>query len=151
MSDCIPWEFEEESQINWLEQLRIKYKNRRAEILPKDQWQPLIDLWMCDHPDPDSWFRLHVKPGVNADLYRKAMRRKGFMFTEVENKHHDTPIYLETPSSGLNVDQYAMLETIGDLENRNGVLYYRNIPAPVVDLLYEEVFEERLAYPERFA
>ena len=151
MNDYIPWEFnEEQSEQNWFDQLRDKYKDRRAQILPKEQWQPLIETWRYEHPDPDYWFRLHVKPDANAGLYRKAMKRQGFAFTEVENKHYDTPIYLETPLSGLDADQYAMLEMIRDLENRNGILYYRNIPAPVVDLLYEEVFEERLVYPERF-
>lgn len=155
LSDYIPWEFnaepiEDAYEKDWFDQLRIKYKTKRAQILPRDQWQPLIEKWLIEYPDPDTWFKLHVKPGTDVELYRAAMKRKGFIFTEIQNKNCKTPVYLETPLSGLDVDQDAMLDTIRDLENRKGILYYRNIPAPVIDLLYEEVFEERLVYPERF-
>lgn len=158
MSDYKPWEFDAEIPMDedacgedWFNQLRTKYRTYRAQILPEDQWQPLIDKWLEEYPDPNTWFKLHVKPDANADLYRAALKRKGFAFEEILNEYYDTPIYLETPLSGLNVDQGALLDVVGDMENRNGVLYYRNVPAPVIDLLYEEVFEEHLVYPERFS
>lgn len=157
LSDYLPWEFDAEVPMDedaygedWFDTLRTKYKTRRAQILPEKEWQPLLDKWLEEYPDPDSWFVLHVKPDTNADLYRAALRAKGFFWSEVENQYYDTPIYLETPLNGLDVDQSAMLDTIRDMENRNGILYYRNVPAPVVDRLYEEVFEEHLVYPERF-
>lgn len=157
LSDYLPWEFFDEPTTNehlledeWFNELKTKYKEHRAEILPKNKWQPLIDEWMQKHKNPNTWFVLHVKTNVNADLYRAALKSKGFVWKEVENKYCDTPIYLETPSSGLNVDQSAILQTVRDMENRDGMLYYRNIPAPVIDQLYKEVFEERLVYPERF-
>ena len=157
MNDYKPWEFDAEVPMDedmcekdWFDTLRTKYKTQRTQLLPEDQWQPLIDKWLQEYPDPDTWFVLHVKPNANADLYRTALKRKGFTFREVENQYQETPIYLETPLSGLDVDQDVLLETIGDMENRNSILYYRNIPAPVIDLLYEEVFEEHLVYPERF-
>ena len=157
LNDYKPWEFdtetsteENQSEENWFNILKSKYKNYRAQILPENQWQPLIDEWLVNNSDPNLWFTLHIKPYTNADLYRAALKHKGFVFKEVENEYYDTPIYLETPLSGLNVDQGMLLDGVIDMENRNGVLYYRNIPAPVVDLLYEEVLEEHLVYPERF-
>ncbi len=151
LSDYIPWEFEENSCFEpSFEELKEKYKTHRAQILPQEQWGPLVDEWLKEHFDPDSWFILHVTPCANADLYRAALKQKGFAFKEINNKNCDTPIYLETPVAGLNVDQTSLIETVRDMENREGVLYYRNIPAPIVDLLYKEVFEERLVYPERF-
>lgn len=150
MDDFAPWEFDEDPTMQWFDQLKTKYKDHRAQILPEEQWQPLIDKWRQDNPDERFWFRLHVKKNESAALYEKAMKNKGFEYTKVENKHYETPIYLETPVAGLNVDQHEMLSAIKEMENRDGVLYYRNIPAPVVDLLYKEVFEERLVYPERF-
>ena len=151
MSDYVPWEFEENTYSEpSFEQLREKYKTHRAEILPKELWAPLIDEWICDNPDPNMWFVLHVNRSTNAEIYRAALRRNGFTFREIENTNYETPVYLETPVSGLNVDQSSLIETVRDMKNINGVLYYRNIPAPVIDLLYKEVFEERLAYPERF-
>ena len=152
MSDYTPWEFEEvEHSELFFETLREKYKTKRAQILPEEQWDPLIKEWLNSYPDPNTWFTLHVKSGVDADLYRAALKSREFTWHEVENQYHETPIYLETPVCGLDVDQSTLIETVKDMENKNGVLYYRNIPAPVVDLLYEEVFEERLAYPERFS
>lgn len=152
--DYKPWEFESEDVPEfgneWFNQLKEKYKTQRAAILPKNKWQPLIDKWLQDYPDPNMWFVLHVKKTENADLYRAALKRKGFTFREVDNKYYDTPIYLETPLNGLNVDQNDLLDVVSNMENRGGVLYYRNIPAPVIDLLYKEVFEEHLVYPERF-
>ena len=157
LSNYLPWEFDAEVPMDedaygedWFDTLRAKYKTHRAQILPEKEWQPLLDKWLKEYPDPDSWFVLHVRPDTNADLYRAALRVKGFSWSEVENLYYDTPIYLETPLNGLDVDQSAMLDTIRDMENRNGMLYYRNIPAPIVDRLCEEVFEERLVYPERF-
>ena len=157
MSDYNPWEFDSEVPMDedaydkdWFDSLKTKYKSHRAQILSEDKWQPLIDKWLQEYPNPNTWFKLHVKPEADIDLYRAAMKEKGFTFTEVENKYQETPIYLETPLSGLDVDEEVLLDTIRDMENKDGVLYYRNIPAPVVDLLYEEVFEEHLVYPERF-
>lgn len=157
MDDYKPWEFDAEiwtdedaCEEDWFNTLKAKYKTARAQILPKDQWQPLIDKWLEEYPNPDAWFILHVKPDTNADLYRAALKAKGFTWQEVENKYYETPIYLETPLSGLDVDQGALLDVVGEMEDRDGVLYYRNVPAPVIDRLYEEVFEEHLVYPERF-
>ena len=150
MSAYVPWEFEENTfDENLFDQLKEKYKTQRAHILSRDKWQPLIDKWLYDYPNPDMWFILHVKPNVDAEIYRAALKQKGFTFRETDSIN-DAPIYLETPLRGLIVDQSSLLETVRDMENRDGVLYYRNIPAPVVDLLYQEVFEERLVYPERF-
>lgn len=157
MNDYKPWEFDAEIPTNedaceedWFNTLKTKYETRRAQILPKEDWQPLIDKWIEEYPDPDIWFTLHVRPDANIDLYRAALKAKHFVWHEVENRYADTPVYLETPLSGLNVDQGTLLDTVRDLENKDGVLYYRNIPAPVIDRLYEEVFEEHLVYPERF-
>lgn len=150
LDDFTPWESEEDFSDQWFEQLRIKYKDHRAQILPENLWQPLIDRWKQENPDARLWFKLHVRKNENAILYKKVMKSKGFEFTEIENKRYETPIYLETPVAGLNVDQTEMISTVKDMENRDGVLYYRNIPAPIIDLLYKEVFEERLVYPERF-
>lgn len=148
----IPWEFKENDfEEDIFEKLKEKYKNRRACILPKNQWKPLIDKWLADYPNPNMWFVLHVKPATNADIYRAALKHKGFSFRETENVNYETPVYLETPVNGLIVDQNSLIETVSNMKNQNGVLYYRNIPAPVIDLLYKEVFEERLVYPERFA
>ncbi len=158
MNDYLPWEFDAEIPMdedtyesNWFDSLKVKYKNRRAEILPKEKWQPLIDEWLNNYSDPNTWFTHHIKPGVDADLYRAALKSREFAWHEIENQYRETPIYLETPLCGLDVDQNILIETVKDMENKNGILYYRNIPAPVIDLLYEEVFEERLAYPERFS
>ena len=151
MCAYIPWEFEENDyDENLFDKLKEKYKNQRAHILPKNQWQPLINKWLIDFPNPNMWFVLHVSPAINADIYRAALKHKGFSFRETDNINHDTPVYLETPVDGLIVDQNSLIEIVNDMENRDGVLYYRNIPAPVVDLLYRDVFEERLVYPERF-
>ena len=151
MTDYLPWEFDVNAdQEEWFECLKRKYKSHRAQVLPKEYWQPLIEKWLKEHPDPDLWFVLHVNSETNVSIYETALTNKGFTFSKVINRFHNTPTYLETPLNGLNADQSSMLTTIKDMENRNGVLYYRNVPAPVVDLLYEEVFEERLVYPERF-
>lgn len=157
LGDYKPWEFdaeipmdEDEYDDSFFEKLRAKYKNTRAQLLPEDKWQPMIDQWLEEYPNPNTWFTLHIRDNADADIYRAALKAKGFTFSEVENSYYDTPIYLETPLSGLDVDQGALLDVVRDMENRNGVLYYRNIPAPVIDKLYEEIFEEHLVYPERF-
>lgn len=151
MHDYIPWECEKiVDEENLFDELKEKYKTKRACILPKNKWKPLIDQWIMNYPNPNMWFILHVNPSSDSEIYRAALRHKGFSFRETETANYDTPVYLETPVSGLVVDQTSLLETVRDMENRDGVLYYRNIPAPVVDLLFKEVFEERLVYPERF-
>lgn len=145
-----PQTFENRSQKDWFNEIKKKYKHARAQILPKESWQPLIDEWLNKHSNPDEWFILHIRRGANADIYRAALKRKDFIWRETENRFYDTPIYLETPLCGLDVDEEVLLETIREMKNKSGVLYYRNVPAPIVDKLYKDVFEERLAYPERF-
>lgn len=153
MEDYKPFEFEENNNVddtNWFNTIKEKYRTCRAQILPTNQWEPFICEWIEKNPNKDEWFVLHVKTNTNPEIYEKALKTKGFPYSVVHNQYRSTPTYLETPLNGLSVDEHVMLDVIQDMTIHNNVLYYRNIPAPIVDRLYKDVFEERLAYPERF-